>query len=73
MAIPVDEAVWSERVTLVVKLPPEVAATVRQMEKEDPDFFSRVVLYGATRRGIHRHLKEEAERVESEGEEALLI
>jgi len=48
-------------VQLNVRLPRDIAAQAEEVQKNDPDFLSRVVLYGLTRRSIYRHLKERGE------------
>ena len=48
-------------VQLNVRLPRDVAAQAEEVQKTDPDFLSRVVLYGLTRRSIYRHLRERSE------------
>ena len=45
-------------VQLNVRLPRDIAAQAEEVQKSDPEFLSRVVLYGLTRRSIYRHLKE---------------
>lgn len=45
-------------VQLKVRLPREVAEQVEEVQRTDPEFLSRVVLYGLTRRSIFRHLRE---------------
>lgn len=47
-------------VQLNVRLPRDVAAQAEEVQKSDPDFLSRVVLYGLTRRSIYRHLRDRA-------------
>ncbi|MEZ4416950.1 MAG: hypothetical protein R3E10_14460 [Gemmatimonadota bacterium] len=47
-------------VELKVRLPKEVAAQAEEVQATDPDFLSRVVLYGLTRRSIYRHLREQS-------------
>jgi hypothetical protein len=47
-------------VQLEVRLPRDLAAQVREVERSDPEFLSRVVLYGLTRRSIYRRLSESA-------------
>ena len=42
---------------LNVRLPREVAKQAEEVQKNDPEFLSRVVLYGLTRRSIYRHLE----------------
>jgi hypothetical protein len=50
---------WETRVVqLSVQLPRDIAAQAEEVQKTDPDFLSRVVLYGLTRRSIYRHLRE---------------
>ena len=44
-------------VQLNVRLPRDVAAQAEEVQKTDPEFLSRVVLYGLTRRSIYRHLR----------------
>ena len=48
-------------VQLNVRLPRDIAAQAEEVQKTDPDFLSRVVLYGLTRRSIYRHLREQSE------------
>lgn len=66
---------WETRtVQLNVRLPRDIAAQAEEVQKTDPEFLSRVVMYGLTRRSIYRHLKEQAEAAESEGDaQGLLI
>lgn len=45
-------------VQLKVRLPRDIAAQAEEVQKTDPEFLSRVVLYGLTRRSIYRHLRE---------------
>lgn len=50
---------WETRsVQLSVRLPRDIAAQAEEVQKTDPDFLSRVVLYGLTRRSIYRHLRD---------------
>lgn len=46
-------------VQLNVRLPRDLAAQAEEVQKSDPDFLSRVVLYGLTRRSIYRHLRDQ--------------
>lgn len=49
---------WETRsVQLSVRLPRDIAAQAEEVQKNDPEFLSRVVLYGLTRRSIYRHLR----------------
>ena len=50
---------WETRsVQLSVRLPRDIAAQAEEVQKVDPEFLSRVVLYGLTRRSIYRHLQQ---------------
>lgn len=50
---------WETRsIQLDVRLPRDLAAQAEQVMKDDPEFFSRIVLYGLTRRSIYNHLRE---------------
>lgn len=50
---------WETRsVQLSVKLPRDIAAQAEEVQETDPEFLSRVVLYGLTRRSIYKHLRE---------------
>lgn len=50
---------WETRsVQINVRLPRDLAAQAEEVQKTDPDFLSRVILYGLTRRSIYRHLRE---------------
>ncbi len=46
-------------VQLKVRLPRDVAAQAEEVQRTDPEFLSRVVLYGLTRRSIYRQLREQ--------------
>ncbi|MGD2120851.1 MAG: hypothetical protein PVJ76_03865 [Gemmatimonadota bacterium] len=49
---------WETRsVQINVRLPRDMAAQAEEVQKTDPEFLSRVILYGLTRRSIYRHLK----------------
>lgn len=51
-------SMWETRsVQLSVRLPRDIAAQAEEVQKKDPEFLSRVVLYGLTRRSIYRHLR----------------
>ena len=51
---------WETRsVQLSVRLPRDIAAQAEEVQQSDPEFLSRVVLYGLTRRSIYRHLREQ--------------
>jgi hypothetical protein len=50
---------WETRsVQLSVRLPREFAELAEEVQQTDPEFLSRVVLYGLTRRSIYRHLRD---------------
>ncbi len=50
---------WETRtVQINVRLPREIAAEAEEVQRTDPEFLSRVVLYGLTRRSIYQHLRE---------------
>lgn len=48
-------------VQLSVRLPSDIAAQAEEVQRTDPEFLSRVVLYGLTRRSIYRHLRDQGE------------
>ncbi|MDX1648194.1 MAG: hypothetical protein R3304_13695 [Longimicrobiales bacterium] len=43
---------------LSVRLPRDIAAQAEEVQEKDPEFLSRIVLYGLTRRSIYRHLRD---------------
>ena len=50
---------WETRsVQLNVRLPRDIAAQAEEVQASDPEFLSRIVLYGLTRRSIYRHLRD---------------
>ena len=50
---------WETRsVQLSVRLPRDIAVQAEEVMKTDPEFLSRVVLYGLTRRSIYQHLRQ---------------
>ena len=54
---------WNTRsVHLSVRLPNDVASEAEEAQRTDPDFLSRVIQYGLTRRAIYRRLREEESR-----------
>ena len=62
---------WETRsVQLSVRLPRELATLAEEVQESDPEFLSRVVLYGLTRRSIYRHLRE-SDRDRPEDEDGL--
>ena len=46
-------------VQLTVRLPRDIAQQAEEVQRTDPEFLSRVILYGLTRRSIYRHLREQ--------------
>ncbi len=44
-------------VSLEVRLPRDLAATAEEVQRKDPEFLSRVVLYGLTRRTVFEELR----------------
>ena len=51
---------WNSRsVQISVRLPNDVAAEAEEVQRSDPDFLSRVIQYGLTRRSIYRRLRQE--------------
>jgi len=59
-------------VQLTVRLPRDIALQAEEVQRTDPEFLSRVVLYGLTRRSIYRHLRQQSgpEGLEVEAEAA---
>jgi len=62
-ALPSDTApekpMWETcSIDLTVRLPRDIAAQAEEIQKSDPEFLSRLVLYGLTRRSIYRHLQD---------------
>ena len=50
---------WETRsVQLNVSLPQDIAEQAEEVQRTDPEFLSRIVLYGLTRRSIYRHLRD---------------
>ncbi len=47
----------TQSVQISVRLPSDIARQAEEVQKTDPEFLSRVVLYGLTRRSIYRHLR----------------
>lgn len=49
---------WESRsVDLKIRLPREVAEQAEEIQASDPEFLSRLVLYGLTRRTVYEHLR----------------
>ena len=51
-----------------VRLPSDLAAQAEEVQRTDPDFLSRVILYGLTRRAIYRHLRHKESASAASGE-----
>ena len=50
---------WETRsVEITVRLPHDIAEQAEEVQKADPEFLSRVVLYGLTRRSIYHQLRD---------------
>jgi hypothetical protein len=61
---------WETRsVQIDVRLPRDIAAQAEEVQRTDPEFLSRVILYGLTRRSVYRHLRDR-ETTTSASEEA---
>jgi len=64
---------WDTRsVQLTVRLPHDIAEQAEKVQESDPEFLSRVVLYGLTRRSIYRHLRESPGTLERDSLQAPL-
>lgn len=57
-------------VQLNVRLPQDMAEHVREVERSDPEFLTKLLLYGLTRRSIYQQLREgyPTPPIHSEGE-----
>lgn len=55
-------------VQLKVRLPRDMAEQVEEVQRSDPEFLSKVVIYGLTRRSIFRHLRDEGPDCERRSE-----
>jgi hypothetical protein len=63
---------WETRsVDLSVRLPRDIAAQAEEVQRTDPEFLSRVVLYGLTRRAIYDRLRAEQTGAAGEGASTL--
>ena len=57
---------WEEEdVQIGVYLPKDILKQAREVNREDPGFLSRIVLFGLTRRAIYHHLREVSGEEES--------
>jgi hypothetical protein len=60
---------WETRsVQINVRLPRDIATQAEEVQRTDPEFLSRVVLYGLTRRSIYRHLRDREESQEPQAD-----
>jgi hypothetical protein len=61
-------------VQLKVRLPREIAQQAEEVQQSDPEFLSRLVMYGLTRRSVYRHLRgrDGGETVEQESRPSAL-
>lgn len=57
----------TESVQLTVTLPKDIAAQAEQVQRTDPEFLSRVILYGLTRRAIYTKLREQEATGDGDG------
>ena len=49
---------WETReVTITLRLPHDIAVQAEEVQKTDPEFLSRIALYGLTRRSIYHQLR----------------
>ncbi len=46
------------KVHLTVTLPDDIAAEAEAADRDEPEFLSRVVMYGLTRRAIYRGIRD---------------
>jgi len=59
---------WETRsVQISVQLPHDIAEQAEEVQKGDPEFLGRVVLYGLTRRSIYHKLRERSLDQPSDG------
>lgn len=61
-------------VQLTVRLPRDIACQAEEVQNSDPEFLSRVIIYGLTRRSIYRHLREQSrEELGETGDQAVQL
>jgi hypothetical protein len=51
-------------VELVLQLPSELADSVEEVRRRDPEYLSRVIRYGLVRRAIYRELSRSTDTLE---------
>jgi len=54
-------------VQLTVRLPRDIAAQAEEVQRTDPEFLSRVILYGLTRRAIYNNLRSQVSQDTTDG------
>jgi hypothetical protein len=60
---------WDTRpVNLKLRLPQDIAEQLEEIQRTDPEFMSRLVLYGLTRRSIYHELRDRPSTSESSSE-----
>lgn len=60
-------------VQLNVRLPRDIAAQAEEVQRTDPEFLSRVILYGLTRRAIYNNLRSRDLENTTDGTSALSV
>jgi len=53
-------------VLIEVELPTDLAEKVEAIQKADPEFMSKIVLYGLTRRTLYEHLRNSSDLTQEE-------
>ncbi len=54
----------TKEVTITIRLPHDIADQAEEVQEVDPEFLSRVVLYGLTRRIIYHQLRKRGDEDE---------
>ena len=60
----------TQSVQISVRLPSDIARQAEEVQEADPEFLSRVVLYGLTRRSIYHHLRAQGSSSDAESQES---
>jgi hypothetical protein len=63
----------TESVQITVSLPKDIAAQAEEVQRTDPDFLSRVILYGLTRRAIYNKLRADEAQESAGGDMSLHV
>lgn len=63
----------TESVQLTVNLPKDIAAQAEAVQKADPEFLSRVILYGLTRRAIYDRLRAQERADDVDGADSIHV